>query len=105
MIELISKVKNVKDLPTCISDIEAAIPGLEKVIADFKAGNYEQALNDGIALLPDVEKAYTDCLSSKPFEKKVGDMQQCITDIEGLIPGIEKAIADLKAGNENAAIL
>jgi hypothetical protein len=32
-------------------------------------------------------------------------MQQCITDIEGLIPGIEKAIADLKAGNENAAIL
>jgi hypothetical protein len=33
------------------------------------------------------------------------DMQQCITDIEGLIPGIEKVIADLKAGNENAAIL
>jgi len=28
------------DLPTCISDIEAAIPDVEKIIADFKAGNY-----------------------------------------------------------------
>jgi hypothetical protein len=59
----ISKI-NVGDLPTCIADIEAAIPDLEKVIADFKAGNYEQALTDGLAMLPDVEKAYTDCLSS-----------------------------------------
>ena len=35
----------------------------------------------------------------------VGDMATCIADIEGLIPGIEKVIADLKAGNQNAAIL
>lgn len=40
------------------------IPGVEKVIADFKAGNYEQALTDGLALVPDLEKAYSDCLSS-----------------------------------------
>jgi hypothetical protein len=30
---------NVGDLPTCISDIEALIPDVEKIIADFKAGN------------------------------------------------------------------
>jgi len=55
---------NVGDLPTCISDLEAAIPDVEKIIADFKAGNYEQALTDALALLPEAEKAYTDCLSS-----------------------------------------
>jgi hypothetical protein len=65
LIETFKGFRNVKDLPTCISDIEALIPGLEKVIADFKAGNYEQALTDGLALLPDAEKAYSDCLSSK----------------------------------------
>jgi hypothetical protein len=95
---------NPEDLPTCISDIEGLIPGVEGLIADFKAGNYEKALTDGLAMVPDLEKALTDCTASKSFEK-VGDMQQCITDIEGLIPGVEKVIADLKAGNQNAAIL
>jgi len=28
------------------------IPDAEKVIADIKAGNYDQALADGMALLP-----------------------------------------------------
>jgi len=56
---------NPDDLPTCISDLEAMIPYVEKVIADFKAGNYEQALTDALALAPEAEKAYTDCLSSK----------------------------------------
>jgi hypothetical protein len=78
IIESMNKLKHVQELPTCISDIEALIPDLEKVIADFKAGNYEQALTDGLAMLPDAEKAYSDCLSSdKKFvgkqEKKVGD--------------------------------
>ena len=54
-----------QDLPTCIADIEAIIPDLEKVIADFKAGNYEQALTDGLALLPEAEKAASDCLSNE----------------------------------------
>jgi hypothetical protein len=35
------KTGKPKDLPTCISDIEGIIPDLQKVIADFKAGNYE----------------------------------------------------------------
>jgi hypothetical protein len=63
MKKFLSKI-NVGDLPTCISDIEGAIPDLEKIIADFKAGNYDQALSDALALLPVAEKAYTDCLSS-----------------------------------------
>lgn len=40
------------------------------MIADFKAGNYEQALADGMALLPDAEKAYTDCTASVKTEFK-----------------------------------
>jgi hypothetical protein len=39
------------------------------------------------------------------MQERVGDMQKCIDDIEGLIPGVEKVIADLKAGNQNAALL
>jgi len=108
----------LKDLPTCIADIEAAIPDLEKVIADFKAGNYEQALTDGLALVPTIEKAATDCLSSsKPhlahgfmrlrkFLSKinVGDLPTCIADIEAAIPDLEKVIADFKAGNYDQAL-
>ena len=31
--------EQVRDLPTCIADVEALIPGVEKAIADIKAGN------------------------------------------------------------------
>ena len=110
--------KNYKDLPTCIADIEAAIPDVEKVIADFKAGNYDQALTDALALVPTVEKAYSDCLSSakphimkrvhklKKFISKinVGDLPTCISDIEAAIPDVEKVIADFKAGNYDQAL-
>jgi tetratricopeptide (TPR) repeat protein len=112
------KSHGLKDLPTCIADIEAAIPDLEKVIADFKAGNYEQALTDGLALVPTIEKAATDCLSTaKPhlahgihkFKKflskiNVGDLPTCIADIEASIPDLEKIIADFKAGNYEQAL-
>ena len=54
-----------RDLPTCISDLEAMIPDAEKIIADIKAGNYPQALADGMALLPEAEKAFTDCTSQE----------------------------------------
>jgi hypothetical protein len=40
------------------------LPGAEKIIADFKAGNYDTALTDALALLPDAEKAFTDCTAS-----------------------------------------
>lgn len=59
----LSKI-NVGDLPTCIADLEAMLPGVESIIADFKAGNYDQALTDAMALLPDAEKAFTDCTAS-----------------------------------------
>jgi hypothetical protein len=55
----------VGDLPTCIADIEGLIPGVEKVIADVKAGNETQALVDLLALEAPATKAYTDCTSSK----------------------------------------
>ena len=46
------------------------IPGVEKAIADFKAGDYTAALTDALAILPEAEKAYTDCTaSSHPFHK------------------------------------
>jgi len=99
---------NPDDLPTCISDLEAMIPDAEKVIADIKAGNYDQALADGMALLPQAEKAYTDCTASTFEEfkktKKVGDLPTCISDIEALIPGVEGLIADFKAGNYDKAL-
>jgi hypothetical protein len=65
--KLVDTIKNAnpEDLPTCISDIEGLIPGVEGIIADFKAGNYEKALTDGLAMVPDLEKALTDCLDSK----------------------------------------
>jgi len=94
------------------------IPGVEGIIADFKAGNYEKALTDGMALLPDAEKALTDCTSSvapkllhkiikaKNFLKnvKVGDLPTCISDIEALIPDLEKVIADFKSGDYTQAL-
>ena len=40
------------------------IPGVEKVIADFKSGDYTSALADAMTLLPEAEKAYTDCTAS-----------------------------------------
>jgi len=113
-----SKKGPLGDLPTCIADIEAMIPDVEKVIADFKGGNYEQALTDAMALAPEAEKAYTDCTASllkgKILRKmnhimhklgKVQDLTTCIADIEALIPGVEKVIADIKAGNESQALM
>jgi hypothetical protein len=44
------------------------LPGVESIIADFKAGNYDKALTDALALLPDAEKAASDCLSSEKKE-------------------------------------
>jgi len=110
--------KQYRDLPTCIADLEAAIPDVEKIIADFTAGNYDQALTDAMALLPEFEKAYSDCLSSaKPHIMKrvhkfkkflstitVGDLPTCISDIEALIPGVESVIADFKAGDYDKAL-
>ena len=97
----------VGDLATCITDIEGLIPGVEKVIADVKAGNESQALVDLLALEAPATKAYTDCTSSK-FQKRmdsrVGDLPTCIADIEAMIPGVEKIIADIKAGNESQAL-
>jgi hypothetical protein len=60
-----------------------------------------------LKLKPEFDKAYKDCTSlENPIMKaRYGDIQQCITDVEGLIPDIEKIIADLKAGNETAAII
>jgi hypothetical protein len=54
-------LNNVEDLTSCIADIEAMIPDVEKVIADFKAGNYEQALSDALLLEPIATKALADC--------------------------------------------
>jgi len=99
------KNANPEDLPTCIADLEAAIPDVEKIIADFKAGNYDQALTDALALVPEFEKAKTDCLSSKKMEfKQVGDLPTCIADLEAAIPDVEKIIADFKAGNYDQAL-
>jgi phage tail sheath gpL-like len=92
------------------------IPGIEKVIADVKAGNESQALADLLALEPDAAKAYTDCTASnkvamvltsenKNMFGKVGDLATCISDIEAMIPGVEKVIADVKAGNESQALV
>ena len=77
------------------------IPGVEKVIADFKSGDYTTALADALTILPEAEKAYTDCTASKPF----GDEKKCIADIEAMIPDLEKAIADLKAGKKLAFMI
>jgi hypothetical protein len=107
-----------QDLTTCIADVEALIPGVEKVIADIKAGDYTSALTDGLALEPDVQKAITDCTSSvaphmyrrihhvKKMLMKidVGDLPTCISDIESAIPDLEKIIADFKAGNYEQAL-
>jgi hypothetical protein len=38
---ILSKAKNVEDLPTCISDIEPLIPEIDRIITDIRAGNYE----------------------------------------------------------------
>jgi len=106
------------DLPTCISDLEALIPDAEKIIADFKAGNYEQALTDALALEPEAQKAFTDCTASAAphivhrlhkFKKlllkiNVGDLPTCIADLEAMIPDVEKVIADFKAGNYEQAL-
>jgi len=102
----------VEDLATCITDIEGLIPGVEKVIADVKAGNESQALVDLLALEAPATKAYTDCTASLPLNKiknkimkklsmvtKVEDLQTCIADIEAMIPDVEAVIADFKAGN------
>jgi len=62
-VQMALKYGKPEDLPTCIADLEAAIPDVEKIIADFKAGNYTQALTDALALEPEVTKAYSDCLS------------------------------------------
>jgi hypothetical protein len=104
-------VQQPRDLPTCISDIEAAIPGVEQAIADFKSGDYEKALTDVLAIVPDLEKAASDCLSQEKKDAinkikdtlkimgNVKDLPTCISDIEAAIPDLEKVIADFKAGN------
>ena len=81
------------------------IPGVEKVIADFKAGDYTSALADAMTLLPEAEKAASDCLDSHKKQKlmwiikslkkvnKVEDLPTCIADLEAMIPGVENAIA------------
>jgi hypothetical protein len=51
------KNANPEGLLTCIADLEALIPDVEHIIAEFKAGNHKQALADAIALEPEFEKA------------------------------------------------
>ena len=51
------KNANPEGLLTCIADLEAIIPDVEHIIAEFKAGNHKQALADAIALEPEFEKA------------------------------------------------
>jgi len=92
------KINKVGDLATCIADIEGLIPGVEKVIADVKAGNESQALVDLLALEAPATKAYTDCTASS-WVKRVKDLPTCIADIEAMIPDVEAVIADFKAGN------
>jgi hypothetical protein len=109
---------NPEDLPTCIADLEAMIPGVESIIADFKAGSYDKALTDALTLLPEAEKAFTDCTASAApkmmhklgkFKKflstiNVGDLPTCIADLEAMLPGVEKIIADFKAGSYDTAL-
>jgi len=102
----------------CIQDVEGLIPGVEKVIADLKAGNQNKAIIDLTLLLPKAEAAYADCTASaKPhimhvlhkvnkFISKinVGDLPTCISDLEAMLPAVEKIIADFKAGNYDQAL-
>lgn len=59
------------------------IAPVEKVIADIKAGNYPQALTDGMALLPDAEKALADCkgVIAPKLARKVHHMKEMLKSI------------------------
>ena len=74
--------KAQRDVPGAV---QALIPDVEKVIADFKGGNYPQALTDALALEPEVMKAYTDCTASEKVEGPIN----CFNDVKNLIQGVE----------------
>jgi len=55
------RVANLKDLPTCIADIETLVQDGEKIVADYKAKNVTDAIAEIEAIVALIEKAKTDC--------------------------------------------
>jgi hypothetical protein len=118
--EQVMIVDQPNDLQKCIADVEGLIPGVEKVIADLKAGNQNKAILDLTLLLPKAEAAYADCTAGSGKGKKIhhiiqkirytlkngnpDDLPTCISDLEAMIPDVEKVIADFKAKNYEQAL-
>lgn len=107
-------VAQPNDIQQCITDVEGLIPGIEKVIADLKAGNQNAAILQLTLMMPKIQAAYKECTgATTPSIKKIEqilkygkpeDLTTCIADVEGLIPGVEKVIADFKAGDYTSAL-
>merc|ERR1719272_1069011 len=68
------RVANLKDLPTCIADIEQLVQDGEAIIADAKAGNSTAAIAEIEAIVALIEKAKTDCKQS------ANGLPECIAD-------------------------
>merc|ERR1712054_246231 len=79
------------DMATCIADLAALLPKLAHAIQ-------AASLTEIIGLVPDFQKAFTDCSMStvalKTVEKiqKLRDMPHCIQDLVVLIPEVMDAI-------------
>ena len=72
------------------------IPAAEKVILDMVSSDFAQALSDGKAIVPDLEKAIADC-TGKEF--KVEHLLEKIKHIDLRHWGIENPHINLEAAS------
>jgi len=53
--------KPVGDLQSCIADLETLVTGGEALVADFKKGDFADAIKEVETLIPVIQKVTTDC--------------------------------------------
>jgi len=105
------RAANIKDLPTCIADMEQTFVDGNAIVADFHSGNDTGAILEMEALVTLLEKTHTDCgalgyKKSMWIAKRVAnlkDKKSCIADINRIIADGKIITADFKAHKDTAA--
>jgi len=82
--DFLSLNENLKDLPTCLSDLTTIVKDGAEIVADFKSFNILGAIKEIKELVSVAQKLPTDCKLSIPSdilitkEGNYGDITHCI---------------------------
>jgi len=103
-------IKAPKDVETCISDVENALPAIEQLVTDIQTGNVMNIISDVITLVPYVEEAATDCagiVSEKIIESEIteGSASSCYNDAVAVYGDVYSIYEDIVNANTTGVVL